>query len=205
MGFRKAFGLASLASFVLLASACSGGAGSPVPTGEATGELSAHGGQVCPDRLPEPPEGADDSWVLAKAVPTVSAFESAWLCQYAAEASPDVTPSGGVALSWVRQGEPVEFPESGLGSVETMLSSLGMYPDDVVCTDDLGPRWMVVLLTGDDLTGVVVDDFGCRKTRLTDDPFVIAPGHSRDSSLVQGVLAPPQGIVADLKAAAGVQ
>jgi hypothetical protein len=56
------------------------------------------------------------------------------------------------------------------------------------CTSDLGPRWMVVYSHDGDLTGVVVDDYGCRDVRLTDDPHTTPPGADDQDGTVGGVL-----------------
>ncbi len=142
--------------------------------------------------------------MLADGVPTLGPFESAWLCQYAVENLQDRIPGSGTPFSWARQGEPVKFPESGYGAITTMLSSFEVYPPEVICTADLGPRWMVVLVDGEDLTAVTVDDFGCHMARLSEDPFVTAPGNSADLKFAKGALQPSPGIVDDLKAAAGI-
>ena len=43
--------------------------------------------------------------------------------------------------------------------------------------------------SGGDLTGVVVDDYGCRDVRLSDDPHTTAPGADDQDGAVGGVLA----------------
>jgi hypothetical protein len=48
-----------------------------------------------------------------------------------------------------------------------------------------------------DLTGVVVDDYGCASVGLTDDPFKTAPGESDQVGTVPGVLSVPVGLLAD--------
>jgi hypothetical protein len=56
------------------------------------------------------------------------------------------------------------------------------------CNDDLGPRWMVAYSRDGDLTGVVVDDYGCRDIRLTDNPHTTPPGADDQDGTVGGVL-----------------
>jgi hypothetical protein len=47
---------------------------------------------------------------------------------------------------------------------------------------------MVVYNHDGDLTAVVVDDYGCRDARLTDNPHVTAPGADHQDGTVGGVL-----------------
>jgi hypothetical protein len=47
---------------------------------------------------------------------------------------------------------------------------------------------MVVYNHGGDLTGVVVDDYGCRDVRLTDNPHTTPPGADDQDGTVGGVL-----------------
>lgn len=47
---------------------------------------------------------------------------------------------------------------------------------------------MVVYSHAGDLTGVVVDDYGCRDVRLTDNPHVTPPGASDQVGTVGGIL-----------------
>ena len=60
-----------------------------------------------------------------------------------------------------------------------------------VCTEELGPRWMLVLSRSGDLTGVVVDGYGCRDVRLTDEPFTTVAGEGA----VEGVLTGPADLL----------
>ena len=56
------------------------------------------------------------------------------------------------------------------------------------CTGDLGPRLLVVTARDNDLTGYVVDAYGCGDIRMTDDPFTSPPGVATQPRTVSGVL-----------------
>ncbi|WP_341230034.1 hypothetical protein [Nocardioides salarius] len=68
------------------------------------------------------------------------------------------------------------------------LAPLDLDTSRRVCTADLGPRFMVVLSNAGDLTGVVMDDFGCHDTRLTADPRSRPAGADGPGGAVDGVL-----------------
>ena len=51
-----------------------------------------------------------------------------------------------------------------------------------------GTAFSVVLADAGDLTGVVVDDFGCHDTRLTADPHSLPAGADGPGGAVDGVL-----------------
>jgi hypothetical protein len=168
-------------------------------------EVAAHDGEVCPERLPQADEadyglGTDQS---AASAPTLPAIESAWVCQYSpTEADPGPEGSG-TPWAWVRDGEARSVDEALLPDIESDLSELAPSPDHQMCTADLGPRWMLVYAAaGGDLTGVVVDDFGCRSVLLTDEPFETVPGEATQSGIVPGVLTAPDGLLDAIKAAA---
>lgn len=61
---------------------------------------------------------------------------------------------------------------------------------------------MLVYATGRDLTGVVVDDFGCGDVRLTDDPFKTPPGDATQDTTVAGVLTGTDELLPALKSVA---
>ena len=77
-----------------------------------------------------------------------------------------------------------------------ICGGLGQTPSQG-CTEELGPRWLLVTSTGGDLTGVVVDGYGCGDVRLTNDPYVTAPGDPQTGATVPGVLDAP-GLAATL-------
>jgi hypothetical protein len=68
------------------------------------------------------------------------------------------------------------------------------------CTDDLGSRFLVSYAYENDLTGVVVDTYGCDEIRLTDDPFTTVPGDASQPGTVPGVLYGPSSLLDDLNA-----
>jgi hypothetical protein len=153
------------------------------------GELAAHDGQPCPDQLPQPAEGLGTDQPAASA-PTLPAVDQAWVCQYAANE----------ANKWLLEGEANPVDAALLPDIETGLGALSPAPAHQMCTMDLGPRWMIVSATADgDLTGVVVDDFGCRSVRLTDEPFEVVPGEGT----FPGALSAPDGLLEKIKAAVG--
>lgn len=47
---------------------------------------------------------------------------------------------------------------------------------------------MVIYARDGDLTGAVVDDYGCRVVRVTDDPHITAPGAEGQDGTVAGIL-----------------
>jgi hypothetical protein len=65
---------------------------------------------------------------------------------------------------------------------------------------ELGPRYLVSYTYKRDLTGVVIDRYGCREVRLTDNPFTTVPGAASGAGIVEGVLAGPTKLLDDLKA-----
>jgi hypothetical protein len=172
-------------------------------TGSAD-EVARPDGDMCPARLPQ---GEDPGYGFgtekpAEASPALSAPESAWTCRYhPVDGGPG--PDGqGTAMVWERDGGAGPVSSTALPEIEESLSRLAP-PDTAnqMCTQELGPRWMLVLASGQDLTGVVVDGFGCRNVRLTDDPFETVPGASKQEGIVPGVLMAPPSLLEDLKGA----
>jgi hypothetical protein len=170
-----------------------GGCGStPVadaPTVHA-GELAAHGGHVCPRQLPD---GRDrggrgsGSEQDADVLPSLLTPESAWICRYEPVDRPR-TADGRFPYEWVRARHVRRVDPSTVRRLTTTLHHLGLFDGDRACTADLGPRWAVVYAHGGDLTGVVVDDFGCREVRLTSEPFTIPAGSADGEGTVRGAL-----------------
>lgn len=167
-------------------------------------EASPQGGEVCPERLPqgEDPGSGLGTEQPADAAPELPTPESAWTCQYQPVDSGPGPDGRGSALVWEREGEARTVTSTTLPDIARDVSRLAP-PDTAnqMCTMDLGPRWMLVLATGQDLTGVVVDDYGCRNVRLTDDPFETEPGASEQDGIVPGVLTSPPTLLASLKTA----
>lgn len=156
----------------------------------AVDELTATDGEPCPVAMPHEP-GSDGlgfgTSEPAPAPPTPPVAERGWVCAYSSElggAGPDAS---GDYVHWVRTGSAVGLDPDRLAAATATLS--GLVPEDVdACTDDLGPRWLLVTATGDDLTGYAVDDFGCRTIRMTDDPAVHEPGVATQPGTVPGAL-----------------
>jgi hypothetical protein len=151
-------------------------------------ELAAHDGEVCPRYLP----GGDDPGghgfgVEAAAVemPSLLTPEMAWTCRYdPVEAGP--APGGGTMFKWVRRGQARSLDRPTVRELEKALDHLSLLEGERACTADLGPRWMIVYTHEGDLTGVVVDDYGCRDVRLTDEPFTTPPGSLEQEESVGG-------------------
>lgn len=161
---------------------------------ETVDEVSAHGDEVCPATLPGDPTenygfgiGEPASDRLALATP-----EAAWVCGYATRDTGET--ANGASYAWERMGPAMPVPESALAGLTAALKELAPAPIDRACTAELGPRWMLVYSHGRDLTGVVIDDFGCSEVRLTDEPFTTPPGESTQPGTVRGVLLGPAGL-----------
>lgn len=183
---------------------CSGGAAPPDQPEAATpaaDELGERGGRVCPEWLAQRSEpgygfGAQRP---ADSSPTLSTPEEAWVCRYAPVASGPGPDSDGTRFRWRLIDPAHEVRTQGLPVLDARLRELEPAPDARACRSNIGPRWMLVYATGRDLTGAVVDDFGCRDIRLTDDPFTTPPGDSTQDGTVAGVLTGPGEILTALK------
>lgn len=155
-----------------------------------TSELTDTGGQPCPKRLPIGEDPAGHGFGIeevADQLPTLLDVQEAWVCEY----NPfDVgtTPSGGAVYGWRRAGQPEPVADADLPDLQSALDAVAVADRSRGCTDDLGPRWMVAYSHDDDLTGVVVDDYGCRDVRLTDNPHTTPPGADDQAGTVGGVL-----------------
>lgn len=160
--------------------------------------------RVCPEYLPLPPQDAPAGTEYAELVPDLPEPESAWLCKYTAEAEKVPEEADEQQRVWTLADEPTAIPEENLGTVSDLFTGLRTLPDDVVCTLDFGPRWLVTFVAGDDFWGAAVDSYGCHEVRLTDDPFTVAPAYSSVGPLTPGALGSPPGIVEELKSAAGI-
>ena len=153
-------------------------------------ELTDVGGLPCPQELPTGDDpsghgfGTED---VADEFPTLLEPQKAWVCQYNTF---DVgrTPNGGTVYGWSRAGQPDPVPATGLPDLQAALDDLGPADRSGGCDADLGPRWMVVYSHDGDLTGVVVDDYGCRDVRLTNNPHTTPPGADDQDGTVGGVL-----------------
>lgn len=161
-------------------------------SGVDTGELAAHGGP-CPSTLPGPVDDVGGhgfgTSTLAEREPRFAPPEAVWVCQYGAQEAGS-TDSGGTAFEWSLTNTPRRLDDALLPQVTEAMDGIAVVPgsETRACTDDLGPRYALVSSAGGDLTGIVVDDYGCREVRLTDDPFVTAPGDPQEGGTVPGVL-----------------
>jgi len=186
--------------------ACSEDERSTAPTAVAMAadEVGAHTtGGLCPDRLPVGDDPGGHGFGVdqpATAAPDLPDPDGAQLCRYS-PTDIGTTSSGGVVMAWDRDGPMLTLGDDELASLEDALHALVPPPDGQACTDDLGPRWLLVLVDGDDLTGVLVDDYGCRAVRLTDEPFSNPPGEASQPGTVPGVLQGPEGLVPALRGA----
>lgn len=182
----------SVVAAALLVAGC-GQPGSRQPSADTpevdTNELADAGGQPCPQDLPLGDDPSGHGWgtdEVAVEAPTFLEPELAWVCRYEA-ADAGAAPGGGRAHVWRRVGQPEAVPGSGLPDLRSALDAV--VPADRVrgCDSDLGPRWVVVSSHDGDLTGVVVDDYGCRDVRLSDNPHVTPPGEGDQIGMVGGV------------------
>jgi len=189
---------AVLAFAVLALGGCDqDGVGGPPAAAEPevhASELTDAGGRPCPRRLPlgDDPSGhgfgTEDP---AEETPTLLEPQKAWVCAYQ-PMDAGTTSDRGATYRWHRVGRPDPVAAADLTGLRDALDDLVPADAEQACTADLGPRWMVVYSHDGDLTGVVVDDYGCRDVRLTDNPHVTPPGattrreRSAASSLAAG-------------------
>ncbi len=183
--------LAALGTAVLALTGCQLPWASP-PKGDVAvvqpDELSEAGGRPCPKRLPVAEDPSGHGFGIeeeAERAPTFRDAHKAWTCRYD-PVDGETTPDGGTTLEWKRAGKPQ--PVADLDGLRSALDELVPADPERMCTMDLSSRWMVVLSHDGDLTGVVVDDYGCREVRLTDDPHATPPGADGQDGVVGGVL-----------------
>jgi hypothetical protein len=169
------------------------------PSVASIDELAEHGGP-CPVRLPLPDDDSGHGFgssTPAKADPTFKTPDRAWVCQYGNEIVG--TSDAGTVLEWTLNDSVRRLDDARLGPVDASLEGITrVRPDAQGCTEELGPRWLLVTETGGDLTGVLVDGYGCQDVRLTDDPFVTSAGDPQAGGTVPGVLTAP-GLAATLE------
>ncbi len=135
----------------------------------------------------------------ATTVPTLWKPQEAWVCRYVAR---DVASKGsnGAWYEWMRQDAPRRLGAEELAAFSTAIEQLEPPTGETACTDDLGPRYLVSYAYENDLTGVVIDDYGCNGVRLTDDPFTTVPGDPSQPGTVVGVLSGPTTLLSELNA-----
>jgi hypothetical protein len=196
----RAITAAPLVAAALLAlSACSDSASRATDPDVHSSEAETHASGSCPARLPEGDDPGGHGFgveAAAEDLPSLLEPEQAWLCQYGAQdAAP--TPAGAV-FTWDLVGGSEPVPAARMAKLGDALDDLSVPEGERLCTADLGPRWMVVFDHGGDLTGVVVDDYGCRDVRLTDEPFETPPGQADENGMVTGVLDGGSAVLAAL-------
>ena len=150
-------------------------------------ELADAGNRPCPDALPTGDDPSGHGFGTSEPAderPALLDPQEAWVCQYSLY---DGTPAEREP-TWRRTGQTAPVSTTDLPALRAALDDLAPADESRTCTADLGPRWLVVYSHGGDLTGVVVDDYGCQEVRLTDDPYATAPGAERQQGTVGGVL-----------------
>lgn len=162
-------------------------------------ELALHGGQFCPRTLPMASRATEGFGTEhpATASPTLPVPEQARICAYAPQ---EISPEhpGRAWFRWVRQGRPRRLDPPELTAFSAALERLRKPPTSYICHGDLGPRYLVSYANGQNLTGAVIDDFGCYWVHLTDDPFTDVPGAPTQPGTVRGVLTTPHGMLREL-------
>lgn len=153
-------------------------------------QLTEAGGEPCPTELPIGDDPSGHGFGVeapAEQLPDLLDPHEAWVCQYETY-DRDTTANGGLVYGWRQTGDPSPVAPGDLPALRSALDSMVLPSPDQACTADLGPRWMVVYSHDGDLTGVLVDDYGCRSVRLTDDPHSTPPGAVDQDGTVGGVL-----------------
>lgn len=156
-------------------------------------EVTEADGRPCPQKLPIGDDPSGHGFGVeepAKKLPNLLEPQEAWVCGYHLMDHPD----GG----WERAGQLEPVTADDLPDLRAALLDLAPVDPGQPCTADLGPRWMVVYAHDGDLTGVVVDDFGCRSVRLTDNPHFTPPGEFDQDGTVGGVLDGGAAVLAAL-------
>lgn len=167
-------------------------------------ELADAGGQPCPAGLPQA-DGSDGFGTNqpAPGSPQLPVADQGWLCRYGAHLGrPGPDEDGGLA-TWQRDGQPVALDRAAVEELIAAGTPLEPPDVDVPCPADLGYRWLLVTSNGGDLTGVAVDQYGCRNVRITDSPAHVEPGEATGPGTVPGVLEAPDGFAEALAAAYG--
>jgi len=153
-------------------------------------ELADAHNRPCPLALPIGDDPSGHGFGVEEAAtefPDLLEPQQAWVCLYNA-VDVATTPNGGVIYGWRRAGKAQPVAAAEIPDLQAALDDLGPADRSGGCTSDLGPRWMIVYNHDGDLTGVVVDDYGCRDVRLTDDPHVTPPGADDQDGTVGGIL-----------------
>lgn len=184
--------------------ACSGGPDeqpADQPETAAVSEVAAHAGDPCPGNLPRQEDAGDGLGTQDSATesPSLPLPEAAWVCRYEpVELGPG--PDGdGDSYDWALTGPAIEVNARDLETLGALIGKLSPADAERSCRANLGPRWLLAYSAGDDLTGVVVDEFGCGDIRITDEPFENPPGDATQEGTVSGVLSGPGSLLQRLK------
>lgn len=169
------------------------------PSASSTDELAEHGGP-CPVRLPFPTDDSGHGFgtsTPATTEPTFMTPDSAWVCQYGNTIVG--TNDAGTVMEWKLNDSIRRLDDAHLARVGAELADITLLDrKGRGCTQELGPRWLLVTAVDGDLTGVLVDGYGCQDVRLTDDPFSNSAGDPQAGATVPGVLTAP-GLAAMLE------
>ena len=182
------------------------GCGSPSSSAKETvNEIAEHGAGVCPTKLPQATSDTNGFGTSqpAGSTPSLETLDSAWVCVFAPVEVGQGVNGDGTVWGWIRQGATNRVPSDRLAAIRSDLGKLTPARPNQICTMELGSRYMLVYAHKNDLTGVVVDDYGCGDVRLTDEPFKTVPGDAGESESFSGVLSGPSRLLHTLKAVAG--
>lgn len=163
-------------------------------------EFEDAGGQPCPEELPVGDDPSGHGFGVqesADEIPNLLAPQEAWVCQYN-PVDAGSTANGGTISKWERSGEPAPVAAGDIDRLQAALGDLAPADPNRGCTADLGPRGLVAYTHDGDLTGVVVDDYGCRDVRLTERPHTTPPGADGQEGEVRGVLDGGRAVLAAL-------
>lgn len=169
------------------------------PEGES--ELVAADNEPCPTAMPTSPRD-DAATTAAVSDARFMRPDQAWVCRYIATSSggPSTDQSG--PGTWTLDGSVVELNKTQLRTIAPQLKGLTPITPNR-CTLDLGPRWVLVLATEGDLTGIAIDDFGCNITSLTENPHTIEPGTLTQHGVVGGAFTLPPTFLEQLRQLGG--
>jgi hypothetical protein len=160
-------------------------------------ELTDADGPPCPEQLPtgdDPSGHGFGTEAIAEQRPSLLRPQRAWVCQYN-PFNNDTTSNGGAVYSWRLAGSPASIAAADIPDLREALAEIAPADRRGGCTHDLGARWMVVYSHDGDLTGILVDDYGCQDVRLTDNPHTTPPGADNQDGAVGGVLDGGQKIL----------
>lgn len=188
-------------TLIAVLSFASCGVGVTEPQTALTDEMAGLDGQVCPRQLPAGQYFAAYGFGTkepADTKPSLLTPEAGWVCQFEPVRAGPGPDGDGSRFVWQRHEEPRALTQMQLEAAAENLSRLEPQKQDA-CPANLGPRVMLVFAHARDLTGVAIDDFGCNSVRLTDQPFIRAPGDPGQQGTVPGVLTGPAQLLTELK------